>query len=709
MSTVAKPFRCPATGPFGFVVLWLLLSLVICLSLTAFHASGNATTIKASGGIALALGIILGPRMIGRLAFALFLAGLTSRLLLGGYYGATASQAGWVPASWATLVFAWSSALGGLSVVAVYGVAQRLLGPRINMHDWRHLLVIMAVCAGVTAVSESLFALSVYGPGTAAARSLRIWWPSTTLGFLIFTPTFVIIGRSKLQFFRQYKYRLFAGLPILGATIWAVYLPSFYPTIFLIPLALLLVALVCEIEGAALGILVITVAFVGLATRGRSLNTLRGLSLADQLTFLQMFLGILTVVILPVAAALSARQNLQKKLALALGHQERANAQLLEKEQRLRESEARYRYLADNASDIIAQTDGAGKLVYVSPAVTHILGYEPHELIGTDSMALILEEDRPYLLDAKTRYLSGARSSLPRSIQYRVRHRNGHIVWLENLPTLLRDSDDKTQGWVSILRDVTEKRKRDAEIVSLNAELAHAARVSAVGHMSTAIAHELNQPLAAIANYAAAARRYLESIADARAPVSSASDALGKVAGQALRAGTIIRGLREFLEKRPPQFRADDLTDILREAMQITFLGDVGNNVEVKAQFSRTALPIEVDRVQIQQVMHNMLRNSIEAMKLVATRELLISTRMDDTGFAVFEIRDSGPGISQEVLARLFQPFETTKDDGMGMGLSISMSIVQAHGGTIEAENCSPIGACFRVRIPLAAAVPIAS
>ena len=106
--------------------------------------------------------------------------------------------------------------------------------------------------------------------------------------------------------------------------------------------------------------------------------------------------------------------------------------------------------------------------------------------------------------------------------------------------------------------------------------------------------------------------------------------------------------------------------------------------------------------------MHNMLRNSIEAMKLVASRELLISTGMDDTGFAVFEIRDSGPGIPQEALARLFQPFETTKDDGMGMGLSISMSIIEAHGGTIEAENCSPIGACFRVRIPLAAAVPIA-
>jgi two-component system sensor kinase FixL len=265
----------------------------------------------------------------------------------------------------------------------------------------------------------------------------------------------------------------------------------------------------------------------------------------------------------------------------------------------------------------------------------------------------------------------------------------------------IRDLNGAIVGSSMIARDITEKRQRDTKLAALSHQLSHLARVGAIGQMSGAIAHEIGQPLAAITNYASVAKQCLN---EATPDLSTARDALTRLGAAAVRAGTIIRGLRDFIEKRPSRAKLDDLNVILQEAIAMTFLGATGDGVQLKLAMTQAAMPVSVDRVQIQQVMHNLMRNGIEAMDNSTTREMFISTGLDGGGHVFFEIRDTGPGVPDAKLGDLFEPFKTTKADGMGVGLSICKTIIEAHGGAIRAQNSPLGGACFHVRIPLASA-----
>jgi two-component system sensor kinase FixL len=161
------------------------------------------------------------------------------------------------------------------------------------------------------------------------------------------------------------------------------------------------------------------------------------------------------------------------------------------------------------------------------------------------------------------------------------------------------------------------------------------------------------------------------------------------------------------LEKRPSRAKPDDLNVILQEAVALTFLGATGAGVLVRQQITSVAIPVIVDRIQIQQVLHNLMRNAVEAMQNTPARELILSTGVDDDDFGYFEIRDSGPGISEAGLASLFEPLKTSKMDGMREGLSICRTIIDAHKGAIQVTGNQPSGACFHVQVPLARAAEI--
>jgi two-component system sensor kinase FixL len=215
-----------------------------------------------------------------------------------------------------------------------------------------------------------------------------------------------------------------------------------------------------------------------------------------------------------------------------------------------------------------------------------------------------------------------------------------------------------------------------------------------MGEMASALAHELNQPLSAIANYMKGSRRLLENHAGEEA--NQVRNALDKAAAQALRAGDIIRRLRDFMAHGEIERRVEDIKKLIEEAMALALVGARERDVRVRFQFDSRSESVLADKVQIQQVMLNLVRNALEAMETSPRRELLIATEVTDEGMLVISIADTGPGIAPQVAAQLFQPFVTTKRQGMGVGLSISRTIVEAHGGSISVEPRPGGGTVFR-------------
>jgi two-component system sensor kinase FixL len=259
--------------------------------------------------------------------------------------------------------------------------------------------------------------------------------------------------------------------------------------------------------------------------------------------------------------------------------------------------------------------------------------------------------------------------------------------------------------FTGFIRDLTERQLNENRMQELQAELLHMSRLSDVGQMASAIAHEINQPLTAVLNYVQAARRILED-ADLNVP-PKANDAMDKAVAQAARASDIIRNLRSFIQKGESDRRIEDLNKVVGEAIALGLVGVRETGISVHLELSGEPLLVFVDKVQIQQVVFNLVRNSIEAMTEAGPpRRLRVVTRLcsesADGQMVEVVVEDSGPGLAPEIRSQLFQPFMTTKEKGMGLGLSICHSIVESHGGRIGVEPNIDRGVSFRFTIPLA-------
>jgi C4-dicarboxylate-specific signal transduction histidine kinase len=221
-----------------------------------------------------------------------------------------------------------------------------------------------------------------------------------------------------------------------------------------------------------------------------------------------------------------------------------------------------------------------------------------------------------------------------------------------------------------------------------------------MGQMSSALAHELNQPLTAIMNYIKAAKRTLAGIEGF--PTARTNELIDSAAQETLRAGAIIRNLRDLIEKRESKRSFENLNKVVEESIALGFVGAADNNVKVHLELDPELPHVLIDKIQVQQVLVNLIRNSIEAMLSGNRRELAVATARADSNFVQVTVTDTGPGLSPEVLSRLFQPFVTTKENGMGIGLTICQSIVEAHGGRIWPIEDRIAGAGFSFRLPLA-------
>jgi len=249
---------------------------------------------------------------------------------------------------------------------------------------------------------------------------------------------------------------------------------------------------------------------------------------------------------------------------------------------------------------------------------------------------------------------------------------------------------------------LVERRESERALRDLQAELLRIARLNMMGEMTAAIAHELNQPLTAILNYLGSVKFTLKSAEpDALAQIPTI---IAKAANQTKRAGAIIKNLRNFVEKREGVRTSESLAALVRQSLALSNFADHDHAIALALELDETLPPVIVDAVQVQQILLNLVRNSVEAMRKCDKRELMIHTERGEAGFARVTLRDSGPGLPDAVRKKLFQPFQTTKEDGMGLGLSICDVLVQANGGRLSLVDGLDGGTGFSFELPLAPA-----
>jgi PAS domain S-box-containing protein len=362
----------------------------------------------------------------------------------------------------------------------------------------------------------------------------------------------------------------------------------------------------------------------------------------------------------------------------------------------LRRENEQLRVLIENTSDIISIINEDGTIRYESPSVERVLGYRPEDLIGKN----VLDFVHPADITATVGTLKAAfdNAGVAQSTELRFRHLDGSWRAIEVVGKRPTNPPD-IAGVVVNSRDVTERKRIEAEARQHQAELSYLLRLSTVGEMAAGLAHELNQPLAAITNYAkGCARRIVSSVGKP----SQIVPALEEIAAQAMRAGDIIRRLRNLSRKGEVRREPVDVNEIVREVARFVDAEAHERAVDLQLDLAPQLPQVCADAIEMEQVILNLVRNGLEAVSGVeaGARELLLRTTAADETLEI-AISDTGEGLAADVAERMFDPFFSTKPGVLGMGLSISRSIVEAHGGRLWATPNLPRGTTFRLTLPV--------
>jgi len=363
-----------------------------------------------------------------------------------------------------------------------------------------------------------------------------------------------------------------------------------------------------------------------------------------------------------------------------------------------RKSSQELQALLDAAVDGIVVIDHAGSIQSFNRAAQGLFGYLSEEVVGRNVSVLMTDEDCATHDAHLARYLE---SRVPHIIgkgrEVTARRKDG-TVFPASLSVGLVTGENPPR-FVGFIHDITAQRQTDTEAHRLQDRLMHVSRLATVGEMASGIAHELNQPLAAIATYAHACDRLL-GIPDPE--IDEVRVALKQIAEQAVRAGDIIRKLRSLAKTEESQRTAVDVNAVIEELTDLIQSDAKAHGVQYWRELAPNLPKVVLDRSQIQQVVLNLVRNALEALALgqLNTAQILITTRCNRDGDVEIAVRDTGPGVDSVLVHKIFDPFCSTKPTGTGLGLPISRTIVRTHGGALEYQPNIPAGACFIVKLP---------
>jgi two-component system sensor kinase FixL len=358
----------------------------------------------------------------------------------------------------------------------------------------------------------------------------------------------------------------------------------------------------------------------------------------------------------------------------------------------LGDREAHLRSILDTIPDAMIVIDEAGLIRSFSPAAERQFGWTAAETAGRNVAMLMPSPDREAHDSYLERYYrTGERRIIGIGRLVVGERKDGSTFPMELAVGEMRGKDGRY--FTGFIRDLTERQETEKRLQELQGELVHVSRLTALGEMASALAHELNQPLAAIANYLTGSRKLLAREAPDLAKVGGAVE---KASEQALRAGHIIRRLRDFVARGETERRIESLPRLLHEASAFALVGAKEHGVKVRTQVDPQVDLVLADKVQVQQVVLNLIRNALDAMEGCDRRELRVAARPAPSDMVEISVADTGAGIDESVAAQLFQPFVTTKAAGMGIGLSISRTIVESHGGSLWAEANEGGGTVFR-------------
>jgi PAS domain S-box-containing protein len=397
------------------------------------------------------------------------------------------------------------------------------------------------------------------------------------------------------------------------------------------------------------------------------------------------------------AALRDANAGLENRVAARTAELEAEVAQRRNAEATLRASEERWRGMFEASAVGIALTNEQQRFVAVNGAFQKMLGYSEAELLVLGPVEITHEDDRRATREMIARMMADRRTGY--NVEKRYLRKDGTIIWVRVSTARAADPDSSLRGIPTIIEDITERKRTEDSLAEARETLVRVARLSIMGELSASIAHEINQPLGAIVANGNACRRLL---AGPEPDIEEAREAVQEIISDGRRASEVVARVRALVRNTAPERRLLDVNEVIGEVLALARHELSKNRVSVETHLDPHVPCIHADKVQLQQVMLNLVMNGIEAMREIETRPrmLTLASGNGSNHDVMVSVEDSGGGIDPADLSRVFEPFFTTKAEGMGIGLSICNSIVRAHGGRLAVIAGVPHGAVFRFTLP---------
>ncbi len=670
----AVPRRLSAPAAALLLGLAYFAAAHLCLSLPRDH--GRVAPIWIANAVALAALVRSPPRRWPLLAGACLAGNLTASLAFP-------------PVSPINLVLPECNLVEYLSAAVLL---RRWMGPDPRVGDARQLGALALVGAACGLASAALAGLVLrWTTPSAATVVMQTWALAHPLALVLFTPCFLILARPRAHLAeRPATLRAVLSLLLLVACSVLVFSQTRAPLLFLAPPALLFVSLELGVFGAALGVLVVAVVAVVATLSGRGPITLTQGGHLERDAVLQVFLLVSLLSSLPVAGLQARRRRSE---AAALAEAERATRA----EAAAARSEARYRLLADKATDAIATFGLDGRLTYLSPSVAAVTGYAPHEMVGRSGRRFIHPDDYPAVAAAIGDLASGARAP-GTPIEYRLRRKDGSWMWVQVNPQPVRGEADGSTSFVDVARDVTARKLMEVELEAARAEAlaAAAAKAEFLANMS----HELRTPLTAVLGFADLLAQQPELSVDSRRYLDRV-----RTAGKSLL--TTVNDVLDFSRLEAGHVDVSPWptspAELAREVVAMFDVQAAAKGLALRATGLELLPPlVDVDPDRVRQVLVNFVGN---AVKFTERGEVRLELAHAD-GRLRAAVVDTGPGIDAERVGQLFQRFSqvdassTRRHGGTGLGLAICKGLAEAMGGSVSVESRRGEGSTFGFELP---------